>query len=121
MQEPPRNLEPASHPAGKSLDEIVPPVPQLEQPEQRLAALAPDPARHVIEHAVKVHVLPGGQLAVQARILKHDAEALPNLRRLRDRVQAVELERTARRAEHRRQDRKSTRLNSSHMSISYAV
>ena len=36
-------------------------------------------ARHVIEHAVQLHVLVGGQLAVEARILEDDAEAAAHL------------------------------------------
>ena len=45
-------------------------------------------ARHVIEHAVQLHVLVGGQLAVEARVLEHDAEALAHLVRLAPRDRA---------------------------------
>ena len=48
-------------------------------------------ARHVVEHAVQVHVLVGGQLLVEARILKDDAEPPPHLGRVRQRIEAVDL------------------------------
>ena len=68
----------------------VAPVPQLEQLQQRLDALGARPARHVVEHAVQVHVLVGGQLAVEARVLEDDAEPLADFVRLRRRVEAVD-------------------------------
>ena len=50
---------------------------------------------HVVEHAVDLHVLPCGQIAVEAGVLKDDAEALAGLVLLGLRVEAVELDRAA--------------------------
>jgi hypothetical protein len=63
-------------------------LPQLEDREQPLDPLVARPPRHVIEHAVQLHVLVGRQLAVQARILEDDAEAAAHVVRLRLRDRA---------------------------------
>ena len=52
-------------------------------------------ARHVIENAVDLHVLAGGQVAVEAGILKDDAEALADLVLVRARIEAVQFDRAA--------------------------
>ena len=72
-------------PPENVLTSSVAPVPQLEQRQQPLDALGADAARDVVEHAVQVHVLVGGQLAVEARILEDDAEAAAHVVRLRRR------------------------------------
>src|SRR5438045_6938223 len=48
-------------------------------------------------------------------------EALEQLMSLTDGIERLRAENAARVSERRRQDRKSTRLNSSHLGISYAV
>ena len=55
-------------------------LPQLEQPQQPLDAFAPELSRHVIEDAVDVHVLVGGQVAIEAGVLEDDAEPLARFR-----------------------------------------
>src|SRR5579859_2948311 len=103
MKQPARDFQTAPHAAGERLHEIVPPVPQFEQLEQRLAALVAHAPRHMIEHAVDVDVFPRRQLAVEARVLEHDAEPRADLSRLNHRIQAVELERATGRPQHRRE------------------
>src|SRR5205823_5843328 len=103
VQQPARDLEAAFHAAGERLHQIVTPLPQLEHPEQRLAPLPADLARHMVQHAVDVHVLPRRELAVETGILEHDAEAPPHLRLMRGGIEPVELERAARGAQQRRQ------------------
>ena len=50
---------------------------------------------HVVEHAVQVHVFVGGLLAVQAGVLKDDAEALAGLLLLHGRIKAVQFDAAA--------------------------
>ena len=38
-----------------------------------------DLAGHFVEHAVKIHVLEGGQFFVQTGVLEHDSETLARL------------------------------------------
>ena len=61
-------------------------IPQLEELQQDFRALLPHLTRHVIERAVQLHVFPGGQVLVEAWILKHDPESLPHLMLLLDRI-----------------------------------
>ena len=49
-------------------------------------------ARDVVEHAVQLHVLVGGQLAVEAGVLEDDAEALADFVLVDCGVEAVEFE-----------------------------
>ena len=52
-------------------------------------------ARDVVEHAVDLHVLLGGQFAVEAGVLEDDAEALADLVLLDRGIEAVELDAAA--------------------------
>ncbi len=97
------NLEPAFHPARKLLHRSVAPIPQLEQLEQQLDPFTPNLARHVIQHAVQVHVLVGGQLVVEARILEHDPEPPARVERTRHRIEAIKAHRSAGGMQQRRQ------------------
>src|ERR1051325_11118356 len=96
VQQPAGDLETAFHAARERLDQIGAPLPQLEHSEQCLAALPAGVPRHMIQHAVNIHVLPRRQIAIEARILEHDAEALAHFRLMGDGVEPVELERAAR-------------------------
>src|ERR1700744_1621223 len=53
----------------------------------------------MVEHAVNLHVFPGGQIAIQARVLKDNAEALAGLILMGLRIEAVELNLATRRLE----------------------
>src|SRR5688572_9568424 len=97
MQQAARDLETPLHSTRKGLHVRVLPFPQLEQLEQQLNAFSADATRHVIQHAVQLHVLVGRQLAVEARVLKHYAERAPRFELIGDRVQPVEPHRPARR------------------------
>ena len=55
-------------------------------------------ARNVVKHAVNVHVLVGGQLAVETWILENDAEPLPHFGLLVRGIQPVDAHRSAGRA-----------------------
>src|SRR5436309_243044 len=103
VQQPAGDLEAAFHATGKCLHQIVAPVPQLEHLEQRLGPPPPDVPRHVIQHAVDVQVLPRRELAVETRILEHDAKAPSHLVRMLGGIEPVQLERPARGAEQRRE------------------
>src|SRR2546428_13376325 len=50
----------------------------------------------MVQDAVDIHVLPRREVAVETRILEHDAEAPPHLRLVRGGIEPVELERAAR-------------------------
>ncbi len=89
------DLETALHAAGEFLHLIVAAIPQFEELEQFFCALATNLAGHVIEHAMDLHVFPGGEVAVEARILKDDAEALTGLVLMGSRIEPVELDRAA--------------------------
>src|SRR6185437_11874119 len=92
VQEAAGDLETALHASGERLDVAVPALPQLEGLQQEFDALGAQLARHVIEDAVKVHILPGGLLGIKAGVLKDDAEALPGLFGLDGRVEAIQLD-----------------------------
>ena len=74
----------------------VAPIPKLEQLEQRLDALGAHAARHMVEHAVQVHVLVGRQLASRLGSWNTMPKRLAHLDLLRDRVETVERDRAAR-------------------------
>src|SRR5437667_12910083 len=57
----------------------------------------------MVQDAVDIHVFPRRELAVETRILEHDAEAPPHLRLMFCWIQPVELERAARGVEQRRE------------------
>src|SRR5262249_25944904 len=64
MEKAAGNLEAASHPAGEELHQGVAAIPEFEELQQRLGALPTDLARHMVEHSVQFHVLPGGEILV---------------------------------------------------------
>src|SRR5437879_581446 len=97
VQQPAGDLEAALHAAGERLHQVVAPLPQLEHPQEQFTPLAPGVPRHVVQHPVDVHVLPRRELAVETRILEHDAEALADFRAMGGDVETVELERARRR------------------------
>src|ERR1039458_5105996 len=69
-------------------------------------------ARNVIENAVDLHVLPRCHVAVQARILEDDTEALARLILLRLRIQPIQFDRSAGWLQHRGQNLNGGRLAS---------
>src|SRR5467141_2089035 len=97
VQQPARDLEPAFHATGERLHQVIAPLPQLEHPQQDFTPLPPGVPRHVVQHPMDVHVLPRRELAVETRILEHDAEPLADFRPMRGDVESVELERARRR------------------------
>src|SRR5262245_54785392 len=70
VQEPARDLETPPHAPRERFHRIVLALPEVEQLQQRFGALEPLRPRHVIEHAMDLHVLPGCEVLVEARILK---------------------------------------------------
>src|SRR2546426_627861 len=74
VQRPAGDLEPALHAARERLHQVLAPLPQLEHPQQGFTPPPPRMPRHVIQHAVDIHVLPRRELAVETGILEHDAE-----------------------------------------------
>ncbi len=79
------------HAAGKLFNRIVAALPQFEQLEQHFDAFGPQLARHVVQHAVKIHVFVGGEFVVQAGILEHDAETFAGFVVLHAGVEPVQL------------------------------
>jgi hypothetical protein len=73
-----RDLEPARMPPEKVFTSDVRGRPARTARAARgaLVALA---ARHAVQHAVDVHVLPGREVLVEARVLEDDADALAHL------------------------------------------
>jgi hypothetical protein len=110
VQESARDLQTPLHPAREVLDRVVLPLPEFEDLQELFGPLVPRRARHAVQDAVELHVFVRRQFLVEARILKHDAEAPPHFGRLRDRVQAVDFERSAGRREQRRQHLDRRRL-----------
>src|SRR5579885_2242139 len=110
VQQAPRDLKPAAHPARKSFDERVAAFPKLEEFEERLGALAPLALRDAVEDAVDFHVLPRRQILVETWVLEDDAEASAHLIALDRRVESVELYLAARRSQERRQHLDGRRL-----------
>src|SRR5262249_1593166 len=53
-------------------------------------------AWNLVQHSVEIHVLVGGEFAVEARILEHDAEAFARFVLLLGGIEAVELDLPAR-------------------------
>src|SRR5436309_14142311 len=97
VQQPTGDLEAALHATGERLHQVIAPLPQLEHSEQRLAPRSSDLTRHMVQHAVDIHVLPRRELAVETRILEDDAEPLADVGPMRGDVESVELERARRR------------------------
>src|SRR5688572_590383 len=93
VQQTARDLETPLHATRKGLHVRVLPLPQLEQLEQQLDAFGAHAARYVIQHAVQLHVLVSRQLAVETRILKHDAKRAARFDLVGDRIQPVKLHR----------------------------
>src|SRR5579863_10213598 len=50
----------------------------------------------MIEHAMKIHVLPGGQILVQARILKHDSKSCTHFMLVAGGIESIDLQSAAR-------------------------
>ena len=75
VQKAARDLQPALHAAGEFLHLVLAALPQLEELQQFFRALTAHLVRHVIEHAVNLHVFPRRQFAVEAWILEDDAKA----------------------------------------------
>src|SRR5213596_2540416 len=99
VQQPTGDLETAFHATGERLHQVIAPLPQLEHPQQGFTPLPPGVPRHVVQHPVDVHVLPRRELAVETRVLEHDAEALADCSPMRGDVESVELERAGRRTQ----------------------
>ena len=92
MQKAARDLQPPLHAAGEFFDLVVAAFPEFEELEQLFGALAADFVRDVIEDAVHLHVLPGGQVAVEAGVLEDDAEAPARFVLLALRIEAVQFD-----------------------------
>ena len=82
VQQAAGDFQPALHAARKRLDSSVRagPTTRTGSKEPRIRS-ARTLARDVVEHAVQVHVLVGGQLVIEAGVLEHDAEAPADLQR----------------------------------------
>src|SRR3989449_8866012 len=79
------------------------PYPTLFRSQQVFTPRPPYVPRHVVQHPVDVHVLPRRQLAVETRILEHDAEPRADRCPVGGDVEPVELERAARGVQQRRE------------------
>ena len=74
MQKTAGDFEAALHASGERLDNVIPALPELEQFQQVFNALAAHLAGNLVQHSVQFHVLVGGLLAVEARVLEDDAK-----------------------------------------------
>ena len=95
------DLEPALHAAGEGLHVASLRSHSSKSLSSSSVRSARDLARHVVEDAVQIHVFVGGLLAVEAGVLKDDAEALADLVLLHRGIEAVELDAAAGRAQQR--------------------
>jgi hypothetical protein len=53
----------------------------------------------MIEHAMKIHVFPGGQILVQAGILKHDSKSCPHFMLVAGGIESIDLQSSTRRGQ----------------------
>jgi len=86
-----RHHQPLRHPAGQRVHRRLGPLGQLELLEQLVRDLAGPLGPHAEEPAVKVQVLPHGELAVQGVLLRNDAAQLLGQRRMRGDVDPGEV------------------------------
>src|SRR5215472_10589565 len=95
MQKTASNLQATLHSTGKLLDQRILTVPQLEQFQEHLRALAAHLARNVVKDAVQLQVLCGSQVAIEAGVLEHNPKLLANLVGLTRWIEPVELQAAA--------------------------
>src|SRR5437773_9596379 len=89
MKKASRKFQAAPHTAGEHLHQCVALFPQFKELQQCLSALPTHLARHMVEHAVQLHVLPCGEVLVEAGILKDNPKALAHLTLVLCRIQTV--------------------------------
>src|SRR5215471_16211878 len=99
VQEAAGDLKAALHAAGELFDDGVFALPQLEKLEEHFRTFVADFARDVVEDAVKFEVFGGGEVAVEAGVLKDDAELLADFVGLTPGVESIKFEATAGRRE----------------------
>ena len=95
MQKSARDLQAPLHAPGKFLHLVFAPLPEFEELEQILAALAANLVGHVVQNPVDLDVFPRRQVAVEAGVLEDDAEAASDFVRLCGRVEAVDFDTAA--------------------------
>jgi hypothetical protein len=67
-------VQPALHPAGVAADLAVGGVREPDALDQLVAALRPVGPGHAVQGTLEAHVLPGGQVRVQGRLLERGAD-----------------------------------------------
>src|SRR5579872_5408085 len=79
------------HTARELFHLIVAAIPKFEKLEKLFGAMVTNLVRHMIEHAMDLHVLPCGQVAIQAWILENDAEPFAGFVLVLLRIEAIKL------------------------------
>ena len=110
VQKRARNFQPPLHAAREQLHLIVAPLPQFERAQQLLRARQTQLARHVIQHAVQLHVLRRRHVPVQTGVLKDNPKALPHFVGLLEGMQTIDLQSAAGRRHQRGEHFDSGRL-----------
>ena len=103
-QEPLRQLDAAREPAREALDQLAAPLGEAEALEQRGDALGEPGAAQPVEMPLVAQVLLHRELAVDARVLEHDADVTAHVARRRPHVVAVHARGAGTRRQQGRQD-----------------
>ena len=74
VHQAPRDLEAAAHPAGEGAHDVVRALPQADHRQHLLHARLDQIALDAVELGVQAEVLRGGQVAVERRVLEHEAD-----------------------------------------------
>ena len=72
------DLQAPPHPSGKCFDNVIFPVFKLNETEQLGDPLFPCICGNPVEPPVKVHIFPGSQFFIKARILEDNANGFPD-------------------------------------------
>ena len=89
VHEAARDLQAPSHAAGVGLDRLVTPVPEVDHLEHLAHPRWDDPGVDAVELGVQAEVLLGGEVAVERRVLEHEADVPADVVALIDDVEAA--------------------------------
>lgn len=79
MQKSSGHLKPSFHPAGIFFDQIVFPVPEIDEFQQLLYPRFPDFSWNFVQKCMEIHVFVSRQFIVQTRILEDDTDRFPDI------------------------------------------
>ena len=86
VHQPARDLQPSAHPAGERSHDRVLAIPEPDHLHHLLHPRLDEVGLHAVELGVQLEVLGGGQVAVERRILEHEADVATDVVALGDDV-----------------------------------